>query len=366
MANKASKLTNPVTGFWFRLRSNPIVLKELRGRMRNWRGTFNLALFTAALSFAGIMIYIFDNRNYSYYYNYNYNQNPLPNLGTDVIVAPIPDLYASYSNSERGMWLLFALLVTQLVLITFLSPTFTAGAIAGEKERQTYDILLTTLLRPRDIILGKLVSTQAYLCLMIVAALPVLSVVFLVGGVSLSQLFIGFGVCLLSTLLMGSIALYRSAASRTTARAFRSAFFLVIVLFLVIPGIGFLVESEVRNQYQGGTIYMQYGTSGYLPYVPPKWLQVFTNITYSFNPGLALGLSFNQLNQNSANLFFYTDNTFNLPNRSLSLPMPWLTFTILALILIALFLWLATTRVKPLNLGLKIPKRKNKQKKPGS
>jgi ABC-type transport system involved in multi-copper enzyme maturation permease subunit len=357
MAKKLAVIARPLTGLWSLFRSNPIIVKELRGRMRAWRGMYNLAFYTLALGCFGMMVFvsIYSSRNYYGYYNYNaVPTNP------NVVVRPISSSYSSY-GADTGNQLLLALIIAQLVLIIFLSPAFTVGALAGEKERQTYDILLTTLLRPRDIVLGKLFSSQAYLCLMIVAALPVLCVVFLVGGVSLSQLAIGLAVLILTTLLMGSISIYWSAASRTTGRAFRSVFFLMLLMFLAIPGLGVLVDSLVRNNAYTNAYYFNGGT----PYIPPDWLQVYTNISWSFNPAVAMVLSYNYLSNRSSDLFIYQNSFYSSSGTRLngvSLPMPWLTFSIMAVVLSILFIWLATRRVKPLNVIPSMVKRKRGKK----
>ncbi len=357
MAKKLAIVARPLTGLWGVFRSNPIIVKELRGRMRAWRGMYNLAFYTLSLSCFGMMVFvaIYSSRNYYGYYNYNtVPTNP------NVVVRPISSSYSSY-GSDVGNQLLLALIIAQLVLIIFLSPAFTVGAIASEKERQTYDILLTTLLRPRDIVLGKLFSSQAYLCLMIIAALPVLCIVFLLGGVSLSQMAIGLLVLILTTVLMGSISIYWSAASRTAGRAFRSVFFLMMLMFLAIPGLGVLIDSLVRNNAYTNAYYFNNGP----PYIPPDWLQVYTNISWSFNPAVAMGLSYNYLSNRSSDLFFYQNSFYSNSGTRLngvSLPMPWLTFSIIAVVLSILFIWLATRRVKPLNVTPNMVKGKRGKK----
>jgi ABC-type transport system involved in multi-copper enzyme maturation permease subunit len=364
VAKLVSKVAGPVAYFWRIFQSNPIILKEFRGRMRNWRGTFNLAVYTAALSFVGLLFYILNGSRYNNYYG-NLSTTA-SSSGSNAIIAPIPTTYASYDQSQTGSWLLLALIITQLVLITFLSPAFTAGTIASEKERQTYDILITTLLRPRDIVLGKLLSAQAYLCLMVVAALPVLSVVFLVGGVSFSQILIGLAVCLITTMMLGSLAIYRSAANRSTNRAFRSAFFMILVFFMVVPGSGFLAEQTVRDSNRNNYYYSTGVVISGTPYTPPEWLQIYTHVSFSFNPALALGESFNRLNSSSKDLFFSTNYYYPNGNRldGLTLPMPWLTYCVVALLLTGLFFWLAVRLVKPYNPAFKMAGLK--KIKPGS
>jgi ABC-type transport system involved in multi-copper enzyme maturation permease subunit len=80
-------------------------------------------------------------------------------------------------------WLVFFM----LLLVLFLVPGFTSGAIAGERERQTLVPLQVTLLRPRSILFGKIGASLAFLSLLIVATIPLLSVSYLIGGVTITQ-----------------------------------------------------------------------------------------------------------------------------------------------------------------------------------
>ena len=44
----------------------------------------------------------------------------------------------------------------QYMLASLMAPSFAAGAITGEKERMSYEMLLASPLRPGAIVLGKL------------------------------------------------------------------------------------------------------------------------------------------------------------------------------------------------------------------
>src|SRR5690606_2792836 len=63
----------------------------------------------------------------------------------------------------------------QYVIASLMAPTFAAGAISGEKERKTYEMLLASPLRPWSIVLGKLVASLAHLVALIVASLPIIT-----------------------------------------------------------------------------------------------------------------------------------------------------------------------------------------------
>src|SRR5262249_3938132 len=76
-----------------------------------------------------------------------------------------------------------ALMTSQLIAVVLLTPAYTAGAIAEEKERQTLELLLTTALTDEEIVLGKLLARLANLGLVLLTGLPVLSLMELWGGI---------------------------------------------------------------------------------------------------------------------------------------------------------------------------------------
>src|SRR5262249_25579729 len=104
-----------------------------------------------------------------------------------------------------------AFMATQMGLVFLLTPVLTAGAIAEEKQRRTLDGLLTTHLRDREIILGKLVSRLAQMALLLLAGLPVLGFMQLLGGVDPQLVMAGFGLTLLTMLSLASLGIFNSA-----------------------------------------------------------------------------------------------------------------------------------------------------------
>lgn len=64
-----------------------------------------------------------------------------------------------------------ALLVVALIVITLVAPAVTYGAIAGERERATWDALILTRLTPAQIVAGKLTWRTGLLALLIVILL---------------------------------------------------------------------------------------------------------------------------------------------------------------------------------------------------
>ncbi|MCK9910255.1 ABC transporter permease subunit, partial [Microbacteriaceae bacterium K1510] len=85
-------------------------------------------------------------------------------------------IYLEQTNSvatageNRRLFMLTAAL--QYGLLCFIAPALSAGAISGERERQTLHVLLTTQLTPQRIVLSKLMTSLAFIFLLFIASLP--------------------------------------------------------------------------------------------------------------------------------------------------------------------------------------------------
>jgi len=113
--------------------------------------------------------------------------------------------------------ILFALLsYVQLALILFITPGLTAGAISTEREKQTLSILLTSSQSSFQIIFGKMSSSIVFLLLLLIAGLPLYSLVFLFGGISPGQLLIIFAFLIVTMLAIASIGVMFSTLIRKT------------------------------------------------------------------------------------------------------------------------------------------------------
>ncbi len=75
-------------------------------------------------------------------------------------------------------------------MLIFIMPALTAGSISGERERQTLDILLTTTMKPSEIIWGKLLSSFSTMFLMVVSSFPLLAVSFVYGGIMIHDVLL--------------------------------------------------------------------------------------------------------------------------------------------------------------------------------
>ena len=77
------------------------------------------------------------------------------------------------------LYLLFAML--QLTLILFFAPLSAATAVALEKDRRTFLLLLMTDLSDLEIVLGKLTASFLVILTVLLAGLPVLAIARITG-----------------------------------------------------------------------------------------------------------------------------------------------------------------------------------------
>lgn len=189
---------------------NPVLDRELRQRLRGRAAWVALTLYLVALGLILRLVY-----------------DVVAHSNNGFGVASQAQI-ASASGRSIYHWLLFVM----LALICFIVPGMTAAAIAGERERQTLVPLQITLLSARSIVLGKLLASLAYVVLLVVAALPFLSVSFLLGGVSAAEVAKGVGMLLVVAIAIASLSLACSSTAKRTQTATVTSYGLVGLLVI--------------------------------------------------------------------------------------------------------------------------------------
>jgi len=146
--------------------------------------------------------------------------------------------------SRGGVELFQALVITQLCLILLVNPASTAGAVSGERHRQTWDLLLVTRLSAFDIVWGKLLAGLAFNLPLIFSSFPLFAPAFLFGGVAPGDLILCYVVFLVTVVLLTVISVFVSVVSRrpTVSMMVSSVVTLALALGLslavIIPEIG--------------------------------------------------------------------------------------------------------------------------------
>lgn len=129
----------------------------------------------------------------------------------------------------------YGFLAVQWLMAFLLTPAYVAGVLTEEKERRTLEFLLATDLRNREIIFGILASRLAHLLLLMLTGLPVLCLLFLLGGVVPEVLLAGFAAAGLTMFSVGGVSMWHSVYARKPWAAVLRTY-LTIVLFLAVTG----------------------------------------------------------------------------------------------------------------------------------
>src|SRR6266516_7399890 len=166
--------------------------------------------------------------------------------------------YQGYLLSQIGAQLYALLSFVQLFLIVFIAPAFTATSINGEKERQTFDLLLCSKLSAFSLLAGKLIAGLANALLLIAASIPLFSLVFFFGGVAPSQVLSALVVFVMTAIVTGTFSLFCSTLLRrpTVSTAIAYTF---CVLWMFSPWLlSFLLQlsAPFNGSAQGSYIFL--------------------------------------------------------------------------------------------------------------
>jgi ABC-2 family transporter len=239
----------------FNVFDNPILLRELRRRMRGKALIYsiNTYLFLMAIS-TGILL----------------------------LLAPSPFAEASFDMLRdmqiTGERIYYWITTIQVMLVLIVAPTITAGMTTGEKERQTFDFLRVTTITRWMYVMGCFLSTAFYVALALICALPMLSLTFLYGGVTLQDVVKTFFFLLGSAWVLSSFGLFVSSVCERT----RTAQGIIVFLIFALMFGGFLLYSQVMSVYQGAIGSSTSGASEGIIYffnLPiPTWLVIFSGL----------------------------------------------------------------------------------------
>lgn len=220
-----------------RSRVNPVLARELRGRMRGWRAPIIITVWLLATLGVAWLVH----------------------TATGVAVDdPFADPFAN-ADLGRGIfdWVLFVMMIVML----FLVPGQAAGAIAGERDRQTLLPLQVSLLTPRQLLFGKVAASSAFLVLLMVAAMPVLAVAYVIGGVRIGEIVVGLLAVVATGVLLAAMVTSISALTKRVQGA-------VVLSYLLLLGL------TVGPALAYGVAALVDGSRGSDETDPPEWLLV--------------------------------------------------------------------------------------------
>ncbi len=179
---------------------NPLLIKEIRTRMRG-KTVFLIENIYLAIFIGLVLIFI-------------------------------KDMDSEHQNAwDAGAMLFMITVMMQAALLSVITPAIVASSITMEREQKTYDMLLTTPLKPWQIIVNKLVASTSYFIILLFLSIPVISIAFILGGVTSKQVFLSFAVTFDVLLLAGMLGMLCSAVFNRSITAVPVSMIVTLVMF---------------------------------------------------------------------------------------------------------------------------------------
>ena len=203
---------------------NPIVAKELRTRMRGWHAFALLTAYTCVIGTLGWLVYNSD----------------------------ISSSGGAIGLSATGADVFRVLAAAVMATVALIVPGLVGPAISGERERQTLDLLLVTPLRSSTIVVGKLLAALYFVVFLVVACVPLFSVAFLLGGVSLAEVVEAVIFTLLGAFTFGAISMLASVSVRQVGASTVVSYLAMLVLAVGPVAGGYALNTAFNQPAQNG------------------------------------------------------------------------------------------------------------------
>lgn len=223
-------------------RKNPVFRKESTISVRIIKTSLLITAFNGVLAIISFLVFysmIYEGRFYGI-----------------VQYSSLLNLYSIMTYIEFAMFML-------------ITPAITASAITGEKERKTFDLLLSSKMKPREIIIGKIESSLNMIRILAFSSFPILALVMVYGGVRLWDLFFVFVFLIVSSFFVGSIGIFFSSISSKTTTATVLTYVCILFVFLGTYGIVYFMNSIMTLQMDGMDVYKGVGGWFYILLINP-------------------------------------------------------------------------------------------------
>jgi len=175
---------------------NPVIVKELRSRMRGAKAYWLLLGYLLVLSLTMFLSYL--------------------GWWTAQTSGSAGNAPTSFAAGREFFSILF---YVQASLVSLITPALTSGAISIEREQRTFELVRCTTLSPRAIVLGKLFSSVSFVVLLLICSLPLVSLCFLLGGVAPDEVFFSYAMLICDAFLFGAFGIVWSTCAANTAAA---------------------------------------------------------------------------------------------------------------------------------------------------
>lgn len=159
-------------------------------------------------------------------------------------------------------------IVVQLLAVVLLTPAYTAGAIAEEKDRKTLEFLLATDLKDHEIVFSKWIACMANVGILVLTGLPILGLMQLLGGVDPNLVLAGYAVTFLTLVSLASISILVSVNCKKA----RDAIVLSYLTLLAYVMVSVVCHGLIERVLASPTAFVAFTRTpmgGWMPNPPP-------------------------------------------------------------------------------------------------
>jgi ABC-type transport system involved in multi-copper enzyme maturation permease subunit len=165
-------------------------------------------------------------------------------------------LLSGNSLAALGSAFFFSFIAVGYIGVILLTPPLVAGAIAEERDHRSLEVLLSTPIGERAIVLGKMWSRIGLMALIIITGLPILSLLQFWGGIEPGLATVGMVLVLFNLFSLASLSILFSVHAVRPRRA-------ILLTYLVVAG--YLILAWIAGRL----------TDWWMQTAPPSELQKF-------------------------------------------------------------------------------------------
>jgi ABC-type transport system involved in multi-copper enzyme maturation permease subunit len=170
-------------------------------------------------------------------------------LGIALLIMISNEVDKGLTAAQVGRSLFSTFFCLEYLIILVIFPAFSATTFAEEKAGLTMDLLLTTNLRPAEVVWGKFLASTVYCLIYVLASIPLLSITFLFGGVSLAEVLAAYAFLVGLTLFVSMVGV---AVSSCYASTVRSSLTMYVLVFLALAwSLHFYLNLPSQGRFEG-------------------------------------------------------------------------------------------------------------------
>lgn len=199
----------------------------------------------------------------------------------------------SISSLQRQLTVFYHTIIGMLGgVIVLVAPGLTAAAITTEKQRRSLDLIFSAPVRPRYLLVGKMIAGLRYLMMLLILALPVVSVCVVMGGATWGDVIGSFLNLLNAGIVMLAIGLLMSSVIQTTIGAILASYAAIGVYCFLTGGLAASAIGAIGAGMGSGQSYEAPWFGNLVPFTASVTAPTFTKVGNFEVPNWAMGLLF--------------------------------------------------------------------------